>query len=98
MSRTLYEHERHPLDIIAEEEAKEQDRKQKKLETKLQNSIDWQLSRPLEELSIGVLQAEIMLHLGREYLYATNKVRREKQWPASFQECVTFLKEHGLKQ
>lgn len=88
----LYEHERHPLDIAAEEEAKERTKRQKKAEA----SIKFQSTRPLEELSIQVLQAEIMLHLGREYIYATNKVRKEKNWPVTFPECVEFLKERGI--
>jgi len=90
----LYDHERHPLDIAAEEEAKDR----AKIEKKIDASLTFQSSRPLEDLSINVLQYEVALHLGHEYMYLSNKHRKAKNWPTTFPECVEFLREKGLKR
>lgn len=77
---TYHIHEKHPLDVIEENE---------------QAMLEKQLSKPLREIQFQILQAEVMLHLGRKYMYAPNKEKRARGWPVTVEECAKFLEKRG---
>ena len=94
MARNLYEHERHPLDIIAEEEAKTNKPASSKMELQVQSKIQ---SFPYQ-LSFNELCYEVAMHLGRQFVYTNNKARRKEGWPTTQAEMITFLEEKGMKE
>ena len=96
MPPKLYEHERHPLDIIEEEDAKSNTQVSIST-TPEQRVIDRTSSFP-HNLSFNILQYEVALHLGREYMYLGNKDRRKQAWPTTQQEMIAFLEEKGMKE
>ena len=89
----LYDHERHPLDIAAEEQAKERE--------KFEKSIDTIVARtralPFIKWNIIVLYYEITKYLGEEYMYSNSKQKKARGWPNSLEECAAFLERYGVK-
>lgn len=101
MTRKLYEHERHPLDIAAEEEAKNYHppKKAPKVtppEERINELFEKQLSKPLSEWPYSQLEYACSKYLDRQYMFTSNKLRREVGWPTTMYEMVMFLTEKNF--
>lgn len=94
MTRKLYEHERHPLDIAHEEETKVQERKHKKISDIVQKK----LAEPKDNWTLNQLEYFITQHLGLDYLFTGTKLRQKAGWPVTREEMINFLEEKGLKE
>lgn len=100
MPPKLYEHERHPLDIIAEQDAKSNKpvSETKTPVSRSEEELQFKISTFPNNLSYNVLCYEVALHLGRPFMYYNNKEKRNVGWPTTQAEMIAFLEEKGMKE